>query len=141
MIARAVALFFGIAVAACAMHTVAPRCSFGDFEPAPYDHIIERLPDVTVAELTGRFKVRERDVVGGIWPPRLDARMELHGPNGFREFIEANEDGTFARKGLRPGTYCFKASASGFRSMLGTVVIDRSMRQHPPFEIELMISE
>ena len=96
---------------------------------------------MTATALVGRLKVRARDVKDGIWPPELDARIELHGANGFREFVAPADDGTFVRRGLRSGTYCFKLSASGFCSMLGTVVIDRTLRQAIPLEIELMIAE
>jgi hypothetical protein len=120
---------------------IAPRCGFSDFEAVSYDHLIEQLPTVSVLELKGRLKVNPKDVEGGLWPAGLDARIELHGPNGFREFIEAGDDGTFIRRGLRAGTYCFKLSASGFRSAMGTVVIDPTAQQRDLLEIELMIAE
>ena len=134
-------LFVVVGVASCTPQTIAPRCSFSDFEAAPYDHLIEGLPTVTGAELIGRLKIRPSEIEGGVWPEGLDARIELHGPNGFRELIEPNADGSFVRRHLRPGTYCFKLSASGFRSMLGTIVIDRTSRQSALLEVELMISE
>ena len=86
---------------------------------------------MTVAELTGRVKT----------PSGLEARIELHGPDGFREIVEVAADGTFARKGLSSGSYCFKLSAAGFRSMLGAVEIDRRKQQDARLEIELVIAE
>jgi hypothetical protein len=124
----------------CSLHGSARRCNFSDFNTAHYDHLIEELPATTTAELTGRFKVRPQDIGGG-WPAGLDAMMELHGPGGFTEFVRPAADGTFVRRGLTPGTYCFKVSASGFRSMVGTVVIDPAVRQETPWDIELMLSE
>ena len=141
MTARAAVIVVAVMLAACAHRTVAPRCGFVDFETAPYDHLIEQLPTISVVELKGRLKVNANDVAGGLWPAGLDARLELHGVNGFREFIEAGDDGAFIRKGLSPGTYCFKLSASGFRSAMGTVVIDPAAQQRDLLEIELMIAE
>jgi hypothetical protein len=116
-------------------------CAFSDFESSPYDHIIEELSSVTSSEFVGRLRVRPRDVEGGVWPVGLDAKIELHGPDGFSEVLKVADDGAFGRNGLRPGRYCFKISASGFRSMLGTAVIDRTMRRTSPLEIELIITE
>jgi hypothetical protein len=140
MIGRVVLAAAILWMASCASRTLAPRCGFVDFQAAPYDHLIEQLPPVTLPELAGRLKVDPDQITGG-WPKGLDARIELHGPDGLEEFITPSDDGTFVRPGLEPGSYCFKLSASGFRSMLGTVVIDRRLRQAAPFEIELMISE
>lgn len=114
-------------------------CRFVDFQPAPYDHIIEDAGPFVVRELRGRFKVRPDDIVGG-WPPSLDASMEIHGPNGFSERVGAADDGTFRRPGLPPGRYCFKVSASGFRSITGEIVIDPRGAKRP-IEITLMISD
>ncbi len=137
---RAVTLSLAVALFACTSSTVAPLCDFSDFEPAPYDHLIEQLPSFQVAELKGRLMVRPRDVSGGVWPAGLDAKMELHGANGFREFIKAGDDGTFMRADLRPGAYCFKLSATGFRSAMGTLVVNRSA-PNDPVVIELVIAE
>jgi hypothetical protein len=71
----------------------------------------------------------------------MDVRLELHGPDGFAEFVAVANDGTFRRRGLTPGTYCFKVSASGFRSMIGTVTIDRAVQADVHLAIELMIAE
>ena len=119
MTARIAVLAAAVALAACAPRVVAPRCGFSDFEAAPYDHLIEQLPAVSVVELEGGLKVNPNDVERGVWPAGLRARIELHGVDGFREFIEAADDGTFLRRGLRSGTYCLELSASGFRSAIG----------------------
>jgi hypothetical protein len=133
---RTAVVVMAIAIASCAPHAVAPRCNFADFEAAPYDHLIERLPPWTTAELRGRYTIKSGD-----WIPELDPRIELHGQDGFKEFVEAADEGTFVRNRLKPGSYCFKVSAAGFRSMLGTVVIDPTLPRDVPMEIQLIISE
>jgi hypothetical protein len=141
MITRALLLISAFAMACCTPPAVATRCNYADFEVSPYDHLIEDLPPATKAELVGRLKLRPGDVIDGAWPSGMDARLEVHGPHGFTEFLEVAGDGTFVRRGLSPGTYCFKVSASGFRSMIGTVVIDRTIGEGSPMNIELMIAE
>lgn len=141
MTARVTIVAVAVALIACTPRMIAPHCNFSDFEAAPYDHMIEQLPAVSVAELEGRLRLNPHHVGSGLWPDGLEARIELHGADGFREFIEAGHDGTFVRRGLRSGTYCFKLSANGFRSAMGTIVIDPAAQQHDPFEIELVIAE
>lgn len=136
----AAALATTLALVACAPVTVAPQCNFSDFDAAPYDHIIEQLSPVSLFQFEGRLTVNSSHVEDGRWPPGLDARIELHGPDGFREFIATTDSGTFARPDLRPGPYCFKLSASGFRSAMGTVIIDPSA-QPRPLLIELVLAD
>ena len=116
-------------------------CAFTDFEASPYDHIIEEVREITTSEFGGRLRVRPRDVTGGVWPPGLDARIELHGPDGFTEILKVGDDGTFARAGLKPGRYCYKISATGFRSMTGTAVIKPRLRSFVRLDVELIIAE
>jgi len=143
MISRPMLAMLVLAMAACTSPRVTrpTLCNYSDFEISPYDHIIERVNGASVSEFAGRLGVRPRDVTDGVWPRGLEARIELHGPDGLTEVLRVSDSGTFERKGLRPGTYCFKVSASGFRSVLGTVVIDREARKTAPIEIELIIAE
>ena len=113
------------------------RCAFGDFRPAPYDHIIEHLGPVTVREFRGRVT---SDHVGGPWPDSLQAVIEVHGAAGFSETVLSGAGGTFASP-LKPGTYCFKLATPGFRSILGTITIDPRAARLDPLTIELLISE
>lgn len=118
-----------------------PLCKFTDFQPSPYDHIVNYQREPFVArELSGRLTVDPHDMGGG-WPPGMDPRLELHGPDGFSEVIVVAEDGTFARKGLRAGSYCFKLSAREFRSVLGGFVIDPRNRAASVFEIQMRLAE
>ena len=130
-------------LAACTVsRTVSePLCKFTDFQPSPYDHIVnyQREPFVT-RELKGRLTVDPREMGGG-WPPEMDPRLELHGPDGFSEFIVVAEDGTFARKGLRAGSYCFKLSSREFRSVMGGFVIDPRNRDASVLEITMRLAD
>lgn len=141
MIGRLAAVVVVAVLAACSSKPIAPRCGFSDFAAAPYDHLVEQVPVVTVVELAGRLKVRPGDFRNDAWPTGLKARIELHGPSGFSEIVEVAADGTFARKGLSSGSYCFKLSAPRFRSMLGAIEIDGRTRRDTRLEIELLIAE
>jgi len=118
-----------------------PLCKFTDFQPSPYDHIVNSQREPFVArELNGRLTVDPHDMGGG-WPAEMDPRLEIHGPDGFCEVIMVAEDGTFTRKGLRAGSYCFKLSAREFRSVLGRFVIDPRNRAGSVLEIRMALAE
>ena len=118
-----------------------PLCDFTDFQPSPYDHIVNQQRETFVAsELSGRLTVDPREMGGG-WPQGMDPRLELHGPDGFSEFIVVAEDGTFARKGLRAGSYCFKLSTREFRSVVGRFVIDPGNRAASVLEITMRLAD
>lgn len=141
MIYRCGVIVFLLVFMACNHQNAKRTCPFTDFEASPYDHIFEEVPPVTSSQFAGRLRVRPRDVKEGIWPRGLDARIELHGPDRFAEILKVADDGTFARNGLKPGRYCFKISASGFRSMTGAAIIDRTVRRPAYLDIELIIAE
>lgn len=129
-----------LTMTSCTAGGMAP-CSFSTFRASPYDHLIEDLPPATMPELVGRLRVRPMDVKDGVWPTALTAQIELHGPNGLTEILNVAADGTFARRGLQPGRYCLKVSAEGFRSTMGTAIIDHSAREGARYEIDLIIAE
>ena len=57
--------------------------------------------------------------------PLEDALIELRDPNGSKVIRAAKTDrlGRFHVGGVSPGTYVFKATALGFLSVVGTVVV------------------
>jgi hypothetical protein len=132
-----------LAVVGCAASkpVVGPQCDWESFEPAPYDHIIEGIEGVkSLSSFAGRFTLSPLSVEGGGWPPATVARIEIHGPNGLKEFVIVSGDGRFSRPGFPEGMYCFKVSLDGFRTVTGDFVIDHDANSDSIIEIEFIIS-
>ena len=127
-------LLAGLLLSACT-HTPA-RCGYPDFAPRPYDHIIESIGPFEATSFRGH--VSSKDILGP-WAAQLEGQFEIHGPDGFVTTVPVGEGGGFEYD-LQPGVYCFKISAIGFRSMLGTVTLSpRAGGQ--PIAISMIISE
>jgi hypothetical protein len=116
-------LSIAVVVLATCQH-VPPRCGFSDFEPRPYDHIIESAGHHDTTTFQGHLVSED---IAGPWPADLDGQFELHGENGFFAIVPVVDGGRFQQQ-LEPGQYCFKLSADWFRSVLGTISISRSAR-------------
>lgn len=81
----------------------------------------EREP-VVVAEVRGTLRS-----AGGEWPHAMRPLFELvpaAGPPHLRS-VHAASDGRVRMRGIGPGIYCFRASAPGWQTVIGTLVIDR----------------
>ncbi len=111
-------LIAGALLGASCRH-VPPRCKYNDFLPRPYDHIAEAVGPFEVKSFHGQ--VTSKDIVDP-WPAQLDGQFEIHGPDGFVVTVPVRQGGVFEYN-LRPGAYCFKLSALGFRSTTGTVTV------------------
>jgi len=111
------------------MPVSAPACGYDAFQPSPYDHTLDVVSEpFVVREFRGSLLVSE--TADGTSPPGisprldLDARLELHGPNGFAAFVPIADDGKFEFGRLPSGQYCFKLSAVALRTVIARVVID-----------------
>ena len=112
------------------------RCAFSDFEPRPYDHRIENAGHHDATTFQGQIVSED---IAGPWPAGLHGQFELHGENGFVVIVTVLDEGRFQQQ-LEPCKYCFKLSAEGFRSVLGTITISR--RAHSKeLTIPMIISE
>lgn len=119
-----------IALASTACAHVPAACDAGSFSPSDEQIVVSAGASLTSREFAGRLRMQDQD-----WPNGLAAVIELHGPDGFREFVTVAKDGSFARRGLRPGVYCFEVSVPGMRSLIGRFVLD--WRALTPLEITL----
>ena len=62
---------------------------------------------------------------GGEWPEQVQVLFEIRGPNGVDKVrgTRLNSGGRFKIDRVRPGKYAFKATASGWQSTVGTIIV------------------
>jgi hypothetical protein len=95
-------------------------CGVEGFTRTASDHLIVQLQQP--------FRVRTvRGVItseGGDWPPSVVVRVELRNGrmNDIRE-ARTDDGGRFEIRGVAEGRYCFKASAEGWQSVVGTIIV------------------
>ena len=101
----------------------APQCGGDAFPPSASDHIVVELEPV--------FRVRKVEGTitseAGEWPDATTVVIQLH-PSGQISAVQETRttpQGAFAMGDVAPGTYCFKATASGWQSVVGTIVVSR----------------
>jgi hypothetical protein len=100
---------------------------FKGFTKSPTEGEIVRLDEpVTVRRMTGTV-VRSN----GDESPIEGVLIELRSPNGSKVIGKAKtgREGKFHVGGIPPGTYVFKATTLGFKSVVGTVVISATARE------------
>lgn len=128
---------FGTLLLRTHLRTTQKRFSSGElkgFTKSPTEHIITHLKHpFVVREVRGTILRAVGDK-----SPLAKVLFELRGP-GDRQAIQSATtapDGTFRITGVRPGKYLFKATTSGFQSIVGEVIVSskaargRTIRLH-----------
>ena len=108
------------------------------FTKLPTEHIIERLKEITtMRKVEGFVGSKELD------RPLEGVLIEIRGPGQSEKFSTTKSDhrGHF-RFGRTPnGVYTVKLTLNGFRSVVGTVSVQRSLKvgkMSEPFRIEML---
>lgn len=99
------------------------RCGADGFTKSPSEHML--------VELEKPFKVRSVEGVisseGGEWPEGTSVIFELRSTRdqGKVRQVRTDSRGSFKIPDLPPGEYCFKATANGWQSVMGVIVVAR----------------
>jgi len=100
----------------------ASQSKVGDFTRSPYEHIINEIDQPFVVRSVGGLITLP---TGG--EPLAGVLFEIQGPGADRRIRRCKSDqhGRFKIGHVPEGTYRFKATLSGFQSMMGTVTVSR----------------
>ena len=107
------------------------------FTGSPTEHIINRLNDAfTVREVKGAAFISD-----GFKSPAVGLLLELRGPGASASIgsTTTRSDGKFHLKHLRPGKYLFKATMSGFQSVVGTIIVSPKAEKSQVITIEMKV--
>jgi len=99
------------------------------FTRSPEEHIINRI----VAPLTVRDVKGSAFIADGLKTPAGGVLFELRGPDDSVTIASTmtKRTGEFHLKHVGPGKYLFKATLSGFQSVVGTIIVSpKAVRDH-----------
>src|ERR1700730_12737792 len=97
------------------------RCGVEGFPPAPSDHIVVELKvPFRVRAVEGAIKSQAGD-----WPDNTFEIVEFRPRSRSGDVVSTRTDanGTFRMPELGAGEYCFKATAAGWQSITGLVIV------------------
>ena len=104
--------------------TAQEKSTVGDFTKSPTEHIINQIEQpFVVRSLQG---IVSRQTAGPI-EPLANVLFEIAGPGTERKIRHAttDENGQFKMGHVPVGTYKFKATLSGFQSVMGTITVSK----------------
>ena len=99
------------------------RCGSEGFRVAEAEHIIDEIKDpFIVCEIKGQAI----NATGYGWTKEVKVLFEIR-PKGGGQIIRthADENGRFVMKDIPDGQYCFKATVSGWQSVMGTIIVNK----------------
>ena len=105
------------------------------FVKSPTEHIIERLgAPVTASNVDGTVQSKELD------KPLGGALVEIRGPSPTEKIISrvTNSHGRFRFGRVREGQYTIKVTLNGFRSVVGTITVRRSVKAPNSLRIQML---
>jgi hypothetical protein len=78
----------------------------------------------------------------GPWPRDVRALFELRQTaGGAVRRVEADSEGRFKVDGVRPGEYCFAASAIGWDPVIGNVLVNKTASAKARIELVLPLAQ
>jgi hypothetical protein len=98
-----------------------PRCGLEGFTPNPAEHLVNVIESpIHVGKVRGTLRSE-----AGAWPDDVEVRFEIRGPGQATRVwgTRAEKDGRFVIRNVPPGTYCFRAMAIGWQSVVGRLVV------------------
>ena len=120
-----------------AAREVTPQSQVGDFTPSPYEHQINEIGQPFVVRSVMGFitliKGDERPIAGVLF--------EIEGPGTDRKIrrCKTDEHGRFKVGHVPEGTYRFKATLSGFQSMMGTITVSKKAAKGDQIKIAMPV--
>jgi len=113
------------------------RCGIEGFTKSPSEHIVVELDQpLRVKTVEGVITSR-----GGDWPDGTFVLFELRPTRGQGTLRQAKTDGRGAFKipGVPPGEYCFKATADGWQSVVGVIVVTKEADPASRVSFEMLL--
>jgi hypothetical protein len=114
-----------------------PHCGIDGFTTSPSEHI--------VVELEKALHVRSVEGVitsqSGGWPEGTFVTFELRPTRGAGKLrqVKANSRGSFKMPDMPPGEYCFKATADGWQSVVGVIVVTKTADPAARVSFEMLL--
>lgn len=105
----------------CAQRAPIACCGLEGFSTSAAEHVIVEIKDP--------FRVRSVEGVitsqGGEWPEGVSPIFEIRRPGRSEKVRQLQTDahGLFTMPKVPPGEYCFKATVTGWQSVVGTIVV------------------
>ena len=109
---------------ASAMNATQEKASIGDFTKSSTEHIINWIEQpFVIRSIQGSVFFGGADRVD----PLANVLFEIQGPDTDKKIRRARTDehGQFKISGAPSGTYKFKATLSGFQSVMGTITVSK----------------
>jgi Carboxypeptidase regulatory-like domain len=109
----------------------------GDFSKSPTEHIITRIEQPFVVRSLNGFINRNEGNEG----PLKGVLFEIQGPSDEAKIRQATTDerGRFRIGRVPLGTYKFKATLSGFQSVMGTIVVSKDAPRKDEVKIQMRL--
>ena len=110
-------------------------CSSDSFVASPAEHLIVELHEpIVVAAVEGVITSQ-----AGEWPEQATILIELRPADfpGVARRAQADGHGKFRVDNVKPGRYCFKATAIGWQSVIGIIVVSKDVDPEKRVAIEL----
>jgi len=132
-------VLLGGASAAISADVNAPKsthCAIETFTKSPSEH--------TVVELEKPLRVRSVEGVitsqGGGWPEGVVVLFELRSTRGAEvRHVRTDHQGAFKVPDVPPGEYCFKATADGWQSAVGAIVVTKAADPAARVSFEMLL--
>ena len=107
---------------------------YAGFVKSPIEHIIAETPDPIIVRRIGGIIRSE----GGEWPAWVEVIFEIRGPGTVTKIrgVLADQQGRFKMGSLPSGSYSFKATANGWQSVVGTIIVSKDAN---PGEVDLLM--
>ena len=105
------------------------------FTKSPTEHIIEPLEkSPTLRKVEGFVGSKELD------RPLEGVLIEIRGPGETEtlKVTKSNQQGRFRFERMSDGAYTIKLTLNGFRSVVGTIAVQRSLKSSEPFRIDML---
>jgi hypothetical protein len=117
--------------------TAQDKATVGDFTKSPTEHIIIQLEQPFVVRSVKGFIRRKQ----GDQEPLSNVLIEIQGPANDRTIKRTtpNEHGRFRMGHVAEGTYKFKTTLNGFRSVMGTITVSKKATRHDEIKIEIPV--
>ena len=98
-----------------------PSCGINGFTRAPNEHIVVELGKTLRVRSVGGVITSQ----GGNWPEGTFVVFELRPTDGAGKVrrVTADSQGAFHVPGVPAGAYCFKATADGWQTVVGAIVV------------------
>lgn len=112
-------------------------CGLEGFTKSESEHIIREInKPFEVREIKGQIKNEVGD-----WPEGTSVLFEFRerDKNSKIKKVLSDKNGIFKIKRVENGIYCFKATANGWQSVVGTIIVSQETAQKNDITFEMLL--